>query len=73
MHSHTVINLEVQRKWLAIPPEIRKKLQSNVWCGSCFKVVTIENYEVHIWGEGLILKGNCSMCGQGVARAIEVV
>jgi hypothetical protein len=72
MSSRNVISLDVQRKWLAIPAEIRKKLESNVWCGSCFKVVSMEDYQVELWGEGLILKGTCSLCGQGVARVIEV-
>lgn len=65
------LNLEANRKWLLVPKDIRKKIESNVWCSNCGVVVKIDKYRVGLLTEGLILQGICSNCGSEVARVIE--
>lgn len=69
--NHEVISFKANKKWLAIPPETRKKLEQNVWCGNCSDVVQITDYVVKDSGSGMILEGKCKKCGHKVARFIE--
>lgn len=47
-HQHFV------EQWEAIPPDTRKLLLSNVWCGKC-------RDEVAFQAEGLYLQGHCQI------------
>jgi hypothetical protein len=57
--------------WDAIPPDIRKTLLSNVWCGKCRHEVTITNFSGTARSGDLLLVGTCSECHGDVARVIE--
>lgn len=57
--------------WEAIPPNIRKKLLANVWCGRCRHEVTITNFSGAVRGGDLLLVGKCSECQDDVARVVE--
>ncbi|WP_160723579.1 hypothetical protein [Bacillus sp. USDA818B3_A] len=70
-NDQTVTSFSANKKWLAIPKEIRKKLEQNVWCSSCSEAVTIEKYVVEDSPAGIVLKGKCKQCGRDVARVID--
>jgi len=57
--------------WEAIPPDTRKMLLSNVWCGKCRHEVTITNFSGAVRGGNLLLVGRCAECQGDVARVIE--
>jgi len=70
-HNQEVISFSANKKWLSIPIEIRRKLERNVWCGSCSDVVQIEGYTVKEVSTGIVLEGKCQKCGHDVARVID--
>jgi hypothetical protein len=57
--------------WRSIPPETRKLLLSNVWCGTCRHEVTITNLSGTDKAGDLLLVGKCSECHGDVARLVE--
>ena len=57
--------------WQAIPPEDRKLILANVWCGKCSHGVTIRNFSGTVKGGDLLLVGKCSECHGDVARVVE--
>ena len=59
-----------KKRWLAIPSELRKKLESNVFCVNCGET-TITNYEVDSEDHYIILRGYCQSCNGKVARVID--
>jgi hypothetical protein len=59
------------KHWKAIPPDTRKLLLSNVWCGRCREAVTITNFTGAVKGGDLLLVGKCSICQEDVARVVE--
>ena len=63
--------MDANKKWLAIPEEIRSKLRSNVFCANCGDAVTIESFTIEDHPVGIVLKGKCKVCGNDVARVIE--
>ena len=69
--NQEVISFSANKKWLSIPEEIRRKLENNVWCGSCGGVVKIEKYTVKEVSYGIVLEGKCHKCGHDVARVID--
>jgi hypothetical protein len=58
--------------WEGIPPDGRKMLLSNVWCGNCRHEVTITNFSGAVKSGDLLLVGKCSVCHGDVARLIEL-
>lgn len=58
--------------WAAIPPETKKLLLSNVYCGKCRHEVTITNFTGVVKAGDLLLVGLCSECRGDVARVIGV-
>ena len=60
-----------RQRWETIPPDIRQKLLSNVWCGQCHCETTITNFRGAIEGGDLLLEGKCATCRSDVARVIE--
>ncbi|WP_280190722.1 hypothetical protein [Delftia sp. PS-11] len=60
-----------RQRWESIPADIRKRLQSNVWCGHCRHETTITNFSGTIKGGDLLLVGKCAECRSDVARVIE--
>ncbi len=59
------------KQWKVIPPDMRKLLLSNVWCGACRHEVTITNFSGVVRGGNLLLVGKCAECQSNVARVIE--
>ena len=57
--------------WANIPPETKKLLLSNVYCGKCRREVTITNFTGVVKGSDLLSVGLCSECRGNVARVIE--
>ena len=60
-----------QKLWSAVPPDIRKRLLSNVWCASCAHEVIITNFTGVVKAGDLLLVGKCAECHGDVARVIE--
>ena len=58
--------------WATIPPDVKKLLLSNVWCGTCGDETTITNFTGAVKGGDLLLVGLCSICRGDVARLIEM-
>jgi superfamily II DNA helicase RecQ len=69
--NQDVVSFSANKKWLSLPEEIRRKLERNVWCGSCRDVVKIENYIVKESSNGILLQGKCHKCGNEVVRVID--
>ncbi|MFP7297005.1 hypothetical protein [Neobacillus niacini] len=69
--NEETISFSANKKWLAIPVDMRKQLERNVFCSYCLDVVQIENYVVKESPPGIALEGTCKKCGKGVARFIE--
>ena len=57
--------------WASIPPDARKLLLANVWCGKCRHEVTIKNFTGAVKAGDLLLVGFCAECNSDVARVIE--
>jgi hypothetical protein len=62
---------EAKAIWDSIPPQIQKKLLSNVWCPHCAEITTITDFEGKVKMGDLVLSGTCATCGGNVARVIE--
>lgn len=62
---------KAERIWSKIPPDIQKRLLTNVYCAQCGGVTTITDYTGRIVNGDLILKGSCVRCGNPVTRLIE--
>ena len=60
-----------RKHWESIPPDIRRQLLANVWCGACCREVTITNFTGAIRNGDLLLVGRCAECHGDVARVIE--
>lgn len=60
-----------EKKWLAIPKEIRDKLLHNVWCSKCRTSVEVIDYVIKEEKFGIVLEGNCNNCGHSVARVVD--
>jgi hypothetical protein len=60
-----------QKLWVAIAPDVRKLLLSNVWCVACRHEVTITNFTGVVRSGNLLLVGKCAECQGDVARVIE--
>jgi hypothetical protein len=60
-----------RKRWEAIPPDVRRQLLANVWCGNCRREVTITNFTGAIRDGDLLLVGRCAECHGDVARVIE--
>ncbi|KHF39142.1 hypothetical protein LQ50_17080 [Halalkalibacter okhensis] len=58
------------KRWQAMPADIRKRLEDNVFCSNC-GVTTIVNYHVDSSDFAIILKGYCQKCNKEVARVID--
>jgi hypothetical protein len=58
------------KRWVALKPEVRKKLESNVYCGKC-GVTTIVDYEVEYTNFQFTLNGSCEKCHGPVARVVD--
>jgi hypothetical protein len=58
--------------WATIPPDTKKLLLSNVWCGKCQHEVTISNFSGAVKAGDLLLVGSCSECHGDVAKVIEM-
>ncbi|MGF6949202.1 hypothetical protein QF028_001707 [Neobacillus sp. B4I6] len=71
LDNQGVISFSANKKWLSMPVEIRRKLEQNVWCGSCSDVVKIESYTVKEFSNVIVLEGICHKCGNEVARVID--
>ncbi|MBO8157176.1 MAG: hypothetical protein H0Z32_12005 [Bacillaceae bacterium] len=65
--------MDVNKKWLSIPKDIRKKLLKNVFCVNCLGAVEITSYIIEEHEMGIVLKGKCKNCGHDVARVVEDV
>ncbi|WP_027964107.1 hypothetical protein [Halalkalibacillus halophilus] len=64
--------MEANRKWMALPKDIRNRLKDNVFCGNCSGATTIVNFIVEENEAGIILQGECKHCGKRVARVVEM-
>lgn len=60
-----------KKLWEAIPPEARIKILNNVWCGACRGGCSLGNPTMTVERRNLIIRGECTKCGGGVARLVE--
>ncbi|WP_254871154.1 hypothetical protein [Bacillus sp. Marseille-Q1617] len=58
------------KKWKSMPPDLRKRLEGNVFCSKC-GVTTIVDYHVDSIDHDIVLKGHCKKCNGKVARVID--
>jgi hypothetical protein len=66
------IDFAAKKKWLSIAPELRKRIESNVFCAQCGCTTIQTGYRVESLPHGdIILKGKCKKCGAEVARMVE--
>jgi hypothetical protein len=58
--------------WDSIPPNTKKLLLANAYCGQCRGSVTIKNFSGVVRSGDLLLVGKCAECHGDVARVIEM-
>ncbi len=58
------------KRWMALPGNIRMELVGNVFCRNC-GVTTIIDYIVGSENHKIVLQGKCEKCGAPIARLIE--
>jgi hypothetical protein len=59
--------------WNTIPPEIRVRLLNNFWCGACRTTASVDLRSGSVSRGDLVLRGNCTRCGNEIARLVENV
>jgi hypothetical protein len=64
-------SFEANKKWLALPADIRQMFIRNVFCGKCLDAVQIEKYIIKNHRDTIVLEGRCKSCGHKVARVID--
>jgi hypothetical protein len=64
-------SIEANKKWLALPADIRQMFIRNVFCGQCRKAVQIQKYIIKNHRDTIVLEGRCKTCGHIVARVID--
>ncbi len=64
--------MDANKKWLALPKDIRSQLLNNVWCSNCSDVTMIVGFIVENEDFGIILNGKCKKCDHEVARVVEM-
>jgi hypothetical protein len=64
-------SFEANKKWLALPADIRQMFIRNVFCGKCLDAVQIEKYIIKNHRDTIVLEGRCKTCGHKVARVID--
>jgi len=65
-----IADFDALKKWSSIPQEYQQSLINNVFCRKC-GVTTIVDYSITDDKYGILLEGNCKICGNAVARLIE--
>ncbi|WP_070120931.1 hypothetical protein [Bacillus marinisedimentorum] len=63
--------MEANKKWMAIPKDVRNELLNNVWCGNCSGETSIVGFIIEDSEMGIVLKGKCKTCGRDVARVVD--
>ncbi len=66
-----ILSFAANKKWLAIPQDIRQMLVRNVLCSHCRGPVQIEKYVIKEFNDTVVLEGKCKNCGNDVARVID--
>ena len=66
------LSTQASKLWNAISTDTRMKLLANVYCGNCRGAVSIVNVVGTVKRGDLVLNGNCAVCGDNVARLVEV-
>jgi hypothetical protein len=66
------LSAQASKLWNAIPIDARRKILANIYCGHCRGAVSIVNVTGKVKGGDLVLNGNCAVCGDDVARLVEV-
>lgn len=64
-------SIEANKKWLALPADLRQMFIRNVYCGNCHGAVQIEKYIIKNHRDTIVLEGRCKTCGHKVARVID--
>ncbi|WP_254901685.1 hypothetical protein [Thalassobacillus devorans] len=67
-----VVKMKANKKWVALPKDIRNKLIQNVFCPHCLDTVTIVEFVIVDDPAGILLEGKCKNCRNEVARVVEV-
>lgn len=62
---------KARKIWESIPGDVHVKILNNVWCVHCRKGSSIGNLTGKVESGMLVLRGNCTKCGNDVARVIE--
>ena len=57
--------------WRAVPGDIQLKILNTVWCIRCRNMTAISNISGKVNSGMLVLRGECTRCGDKVARVIE--
>jgi hypothetical protein len=65
------LSFAANKKWSAIPQDIRQMFVQNVFCGHCRSTVQIEKYVIKEFKDTVVLEGKCKNCANNVARVID--
>jgi len=65
------VDFQAIQKWNKISKENQSKILDSIWCGKCLDVVTIVDYTMISEDFGIVIRGNCKICGGKVARVLE--
>jgi hypothetical protein len=69
--TSNTLSFAANKKWLAIPQEVRLMMVRNVFCGHCRGSVQMEKYMIKDFHDSIVLEGKCKNCGNEVARVID--
>ena len=62
---------DARERWNNIPPDVRLLLADNAYCEACKQQSSIKNIGGSVKDGDLILRGNCTKCGNEVSRRID--
>ena len=57
--------------WGGVPLAMQERILRNAFCAKCNTPVKLVNYYGMVENGGLILEGDCAVCGHAAARVIE--
>lgn len=66
-----VTDIAAAREWAVIPTELKRVLLSSAFCHNCGTTSFAPGYSLRMDDPGVVIVGNCSVCGAPIARCCE--
>lgn len=69
--SDGVVDIATAREWAKIPAQAKRALLNSAWCPNCGTTSFKQGYSLRKNKFGIIITGNCSVCGATVVRCCD--